>query len=80
MKVSAVLETISLVRGDKSPLCSQPRGLGMCEAALLLPGASGKEYPKTDQSWELEGLQFLFNIYLRLFIWLHWVLVAACEI
>ena len=53
----------------------------MCEAALFLPRASEKEYPKTDQSWELEGLQlFFFNIYLHLFIWLHWILVAACEI
>ena len=40
----------------------------MCEASLLLPRASGKEYPKTDQSWELEGLQ-LFK-YIFTFIYL----------
>lgn len=41
----------------------------MCEAALFLPRASKKEYPKTDQSWELEGLQlFFFLIYIYVYL------------
>lgn len=59
MEASAVLEALSLVRGDKVPIWLQPRGFGVClRLACFSLGLLGRGFIKPAQPRELEGLRY----------------------
>lgn len=51
----------------------------MCEVALLLPRASGNILKLTSPG-SLKDSNFFFLIYIYVYLFVTWILVAGCEI